>query len=813
MSGRTEDFNDARGWWRAVIRDAGRYKWGFRHRPVLYYPAELEYTPGPQYFAVDGLGRTTSDGNQMYECTISPETGKFERLCVQTRDSLCRLDNSTWDRTIIRNTSPVELRVSAFPMHGFSSHGRKRGGMARPILSALKAATDLGNEQTSDTTPYIFISYSHEQFFGRNGDKNNDEQFDELISYVLKGLIELHGDAQSAEPKAFWIDVECLAEETFDQNTGTLQKVANSRARQELKDHDIYTISDVIRGAEQTMVLASTPSTSQDADFDQVWWKRHAAEALQGWGGRVWTLPEVLLSKGSTVTAVLVMGRRRRVRLHVDKLRLAELAWDDADTARQLVEHFTTLPLSRLELVRAAVQCIHRRSMNPYLPGDRSYALMGLLRIRPPIDCTDSAFGAFARLSLPQDSDRLMERLICLLPRSREETWEDMSDQYHASLWDVYPSTQICGLGENDTVIVDGFQGAMIEWAKFASVHTFNRMTVARILILSFVKLVPMVLLLISCIARSWATYYQSSAVGGDPADLARADALARGYSVESVLFLLMWLGVSLTLPWCYRRFYGGKLRQTEPYLFGVEGYVPLEDIEEKLFGLRLDRLSWSPNGSPLSRHAVREGCESGCRELRTADSLDIGISERADLESLIHTYPFSGVDPLAPCNNCTRAPNCGHEPPVSAEAKSKSTYGDMKIFTLVDTASMTVTLFEAARPPVALLVGGSEGGMQRAIACSYDVTTGTMYRETVLRMPSSSLDHMHTLPRVRLGLKNQRKMGQFPGEAAPVRNSSTRRIQLQPKRAVAKDVESGSTTTLVSEWEEVRISATPYKS
>jgi hypothetical protein len=67
----------------------------------------------------------------------------------------------------------------------------------------------------------------------------------------------------------------------------------------------------------------------------------------------------------------------------------------------------------------------------------------------------------------------------------------------------------------------------------------------------------------------------------------------------------------------------------------------------------------------------------------------------------------------------------------------------------------MTVTLFKARRPPVALIVAGSEGGMQRALACSYDITTGTLFRETVLRVPSQIIDRMHALPRIRLGLKN----------------------------------------------------------
>lgn len=67
----------------------------------------------------------------------------------------------------------------------------------------------------------------------------------------------------------------------------------------------------------------------------------------------------------------------------------------------------------------------------------------------------------------------------------------------------------------------------------------------------------------------------------------------------------------------------------------------------------------------------------------------------------------------------------------------------------------MTAILFEARHPPVALVIGGSEGSMKRALACSYDITTGTLYRETVLRVSSQIVDKMHALQRVRLGLKN----------------------------------------------------------
>ena len=83
--------------------------------------------------------------------------------------------------------------------------------------------------------------------------------------------------------------------------------------------------------------------------------------------------------------------------------------------------------------------------------GDHSYALMGLLLKRPAVDDTDSAFQAFARLSMANDSDRLLERMICLSPATPDTPWYSMSDTWHCKLWDIEPTCQIAGIGYNDS--------------------------------------------------------------------------------------------------------------------------------------------------------------------------------------------------------------------------------------------------------------------------------------------------------------------------------------------------------------------------
>ena len=72
--------------------------------------------------------------------------------------------------------------------------------------------------------------------------------------------------------------------------------------------------------------------------------------------------------------------------------------WPDKNVSRQLIDHYEgNLQLSRLELVILALECLHSRQHGKMLDGDHAYALMGLLRVRPEVDETDSDFQAFAR--------------------------------------------------------------------------------------------------------------------------------------------------------------------------------------------------------------------------------------------------------------------------------------------------------------------------------------------------------------------------------------------------------------------------------
>jgi hypothetical protein len=79
-----------------------------------------------------------------------------------------------------------------------------------------------------------------------------------------------------------------------------------------------------------------------------------------------------------------------------------------------------------------------------------------------------------------------------------------------------------------------------------------------------------------------------------------------------------------------------------------------------------------------------------------------------------------------------------------------------MRIFTLGDTNTMTVMMFEARRPPTSMLILGTEGGMQRALLCSYDWTMSKCIRETVVRVETTVLEKMSRVAKVRIGMRSQ---------------------------------------------------------
>ncbi|KAH6986909.1 hypothetical protein EDB80DRAFT_817542 [Ilyonectria destructans] len=788
------DRRDVGGWWSAFFK--GGFNWRWLDSPSLYYRPKLRYSTQGKYVTFDGMGREKVH-DELFDATIDPETGEYVKLYVQAPMDLCLLPNATWKRTVIRNVAPLFVRFANIPFsyvpedrrYDFSSYtpedwtvvafmwipsvfflqltmvifdydqpaGKNAlmylpllyGGYRYPRLARnyRENRPDLAIQRKYDPSWASFTVGTYRAFRPRRlCHLNFEEQVDDegyLVAYTTAQFEIREGTDDYAmlmalaltatgeyiksirdphhKPRAIWMAHSCTPIDKYLADDGTERWIdANTpegRIRQEkIMNDDTYSISDVLRGAERVIIIAGNPLRPSSKD------------PLKEWGERVWTLPEVLLAKGDSISVYYSLKDGGKLE-SVSKSMFPSVAWDDATQSRQLIDHFTNLHLSRLELMNIAVECLMSRNLKPLHAGDRSYALMGLLRIRPPIDGTDTSFQAFARLSLPQDNDRLMERLICLLPNDPSESWELMTDQYRCSLWDIQPDTQVCGVGENDSVIISGAKGALIEWDMFSPVQTLQRQTIKRMAIILITIYSPLI-------------FYTGIGL------------VSAGYkSSGGILLAIALIFFMLPSPYYIWKLVGGKIHASEPCFFGFEGYVPIEIIEENIFGMCLNRLQWSPYGSPLSRHI--QGAPINERLVQYSGDSASEPQPLPRQAGVITTYPVIPIDPISGCTHCAGRTECiYHETVASIREKSRSQMGHQKVFTLVDTFNMMVTLFYAERPPIGLIVGGSEGGMKRAIACSLDISTGTLFRETVLRIPTRSADRMDALARIRLGLR-----------------------------------------------------------
>jgi hypothetical protein len=523
---------------------------------------------------------------------------------------------------------------------------------------------------------------------------------------------------------------------------------------------DVYRICDAMRAAKKMVIVLGprnqdifgppekpivAPKTDDQAR--QFW--------LEQWGSRLWTLPELLLcppgglidvyflpsspnKKESLKVLEFPEGKRVEVpSLPDDKYGttvrvISKATWmkstfaarayktkEDAREVANLVDHFEgTLILPTLELITHLAQALWRRheDTNKFLDGDCSYALMGLLRRRPPIREEDKDFEAFARLSLANDSDRLLERVICLLPRKRSAPWHDWEDAWpDVKLWDIEPITQVAAIADNSTVVLDGAYGATIHWRKLHPVAFVKRKTAWRQVIKFAIRLGALYFITsITLVAQARPkTYTVNTPFGSSSSKLPANHPLL----IIGTILLVLTILILIYAPWAMLKLYRGKFWGTQGWFFGIEGCADLGEVEKCLFGGNHNRLKWSTNGSMLSRHRRGRVHNGAVHECLPQEPAAAGWSKE------------------------------------QFEKERKRRGGIERLFTLIDTYSMEATLFWAEVPPTAVFICGSEGGMKRAMLCSFDWKTNGFVRETVVRMKTMVVDKMFRVERFRFAL------------------------------------------------------------
>lgn len=539
-------------------------------------------------------------------------------------------------------------------------------------LIVLKDGQWVLDTNPDKTLSYIFISYANVHF---NTDKS------EQGKALIKKMAEV--SALAAGVTAYWLDFVCRAENDGD-----------------LLDSDVYRMCDVIKGATRVVVML----------------KSDHLKLKQEWGARMWTLPEALLCQGEHIYFCYPDDEESFKIISMNKVEMTGSVWSDSDTSegeggstRLLAEHFTgVISLSRLEILSTAIDALSQRGHVNYkffAKADIAYALMGLLHYRIEKADEDTLFQAIARLSLANDSDRLIERMVCLYPDPHEISdrtlFEKLAkvDEFSTHLWDIEPLCQMVGVADEDnTVILDNCRAMHIRWKNFPQMVVKRHVGFKKLMAELFVRsgawwfMMGINLLITYSPFLIYTPDNSSTNSTGDTTD----DALFTALAALLGGFFAVGMILSFAGPFSVRRLYGGQVLQSTANLIAFEGVLPRSQLEALVFGNDRERLSYEPSSTPF------------CRSFRDP-------KERIGLEP----------DWIASGN-----------PSDIADVEKQLPPGQ-RLFTLVDTGSLSISIFSAERPPTVALICGREGGMLRTVLCSWRFKNDCLYKETVIRMPS----------------------------------------------------------------------------
>lgn len=407
---------------------------------------------------------------------------------------------------------------------------------------------------------YLFISYAAGQY-------EREEDNTGRLVLTQSAMQHLHNRAailcKNKSVRSYWIDF------------------LRAKHQPEATD-DVHRFCDVVRGAKEVCVLLA-----EDKDFEH---------SLITFADRLWCLPECLLAESNSIS-VSGGGKPEEIIRLID---LPHRAWSKTyndeqklisngheEEFRLLAEHFTnTLSLSRLELIQVSLTCMRALNFNAFQQGDIAYALMTLLRVRPAMDPTDTEQQALARLSLSNDSDRIVERMACMLPppSAAQDGWFGTTDTLGANLWDIEPLCQVAGVCHDGSLILDGAHAISIRWKDIPRIGFSNRKTIKRMLYAFGLRSGPLWIVL--------AIPFLS---------------LGAPFVAAGVLFLIIAIILLLAAPFSIQRLYGGKVWGAQPWLIGIEGTMPIDEIENLAFGNATGRLMYSPSSGPFCKRDDKE--------------------------------------------------------------------------------------------------------------------------------------------------------------------------------------------------------------
>lgn len=429
--------------------------------------------------------------------------------------------------------------------------------------------------------PYIFISWTTKHFNCRESERD-------------RVRIEKIAQAQAIDAgvSAYWFDFRCMAPES----------------EKKLRNGDVYRMCDVIRGARLVCIVLPDLTSQSKSE----------------WGSRMWTLPEAMLSQSKhiqfcsprTEEASIEPSRNgnnsAKLPHHIEtlsKLDVTDAIWGQNQVPNQstriLAEHFSgVVTLGRLELFTVALEALMSKKFSEYNKADPAYALMGFLNHRVQLEGKEGLFEALVRLSLENDSNRLVERMVCMFPEpglDEKALWRAMTgpDQYGARLWDIEPLTQVAGLGHDSEIILDRCRGIAIRWKAFPQMKYKReygpRRLIAELTLRSGAYTSSVGLALIVNYSISYYSEKHRNNQGGNA-----EEAKNLFFIVVGIILLLFSILLALTAPVAVRKLFGGKITESAPWLVGFEGVMPIEKLEKTIFGNVRGRLYYESSSTPF---------------------------------------------------------------------------------------------------------------------------------------------------------------------------------------------------------------------
>lgn len=575
-----------------------------------------------------------------------------------------------------------------------------------------KETSKLRDGKTGMLPPYVFLSFSRANY------PADDNMLQPFFYSIVQSILDHENSRRNTnEPpvEAFWVDTDCVSHATPAEHT-----------------RDVNTICDAVRCAERVYILLPNDKP----------------EEKMSWGRRIWTLPEVLLAADKTRYCITPSWEINKTAPNsfrdVSLTDMYQSFWPELPPVHQasvgegheerhqdaichLIDHYTNrTKLSDLQLFTFVIQALAQLTTGPDIEGytttSMAYAAMGLMSYRITPDESDNTFQAIARLSLVNDSNQLLERLLCLWPYPARKQLSSLGkksqasansiellrniadqDQYATHLWNVQPLCDVVGVGDDKgtpTVIIDRCRGIPIRWKNFPRMKYVKEMhgfcaTISQFIVYAgawFLRAGFQIFAIVATLGFATLSSGQTTATNQQQSSFNRENVIFSLLAV-AVFFAIGWI-ISLFSPLAVPQLCNGGTRGSSSHIVGFEGTLPMKEIEKIMYGNYQNRLSYEASTTPFS---------ANLRDLKLR----------------------VGVEP--------RDPKFWNEERIRLNIPHNH-----RLFTIVNTGNMSVSVISAERPPVVALICGREGGMLRTLLCSWRFETNTLYRESVMRMPSS---------------------------------------------------------------------------